>query len=266
MSQPFVPPPPPVDPGAAAPKKGLSTGAKVAIGCLVAVLLVAGGCFVVTAFFVKKGVDAAKGFVADVENDPDAAAVKALELAMRMNPDVEVVSSDPQAGTLTLREKRTGKVVTFSADDLQSGKFSFEADGERVEIDADEGQDGQPGGLRIASDERTMVFGADAEAVPAWVPRYPGARADSFSTLEAPSELSGTFTIHTADPAAQVLAFYQEALEQAGFEVEKTTLQSASAEGGNLTAKSGDRSLNIALAAQEGETQGLVAYAEKRQP
>jgi len=266
MSQPVVPPPPPGATGAAAPKQGLSTAAKVAIGCLVAVLLVAGGCFVVTAFFVKKGVDAAKGFVEDVENNPDAAAVKAMELAMRMNPDVEVVSSDPDAGTLTLREKRTGKVVTFNAEDLKAGKFSFESEGEKVEFDADQGVDGQPGALRIASSDRTMTFGADAEAVPDWVPRYPGARADSFSTLEATEELSGTFTIHTADAAADVMAFYEQTLRAAGFEVEKTTLQSASAEGGNLTARAGARSINIALAAQEGETQGLVAYAEKRQP
>lgn len=260
MSQPIVPPPPPLDPGAT-PKKGMSTGAKIAIGCLVALLLLAGGCFVVTAFVGKKVVDFAK----EVESDPDAAAVKTIELAMRMNPEVEVVASDPQAGTLTLREKRTGKVVTFNAEDLKSGRFSFESDGEKVEIDADQGEGGEPGGLRIASGDRTMVFGADAEAVPGWVPRYPGARADSFSTLEAADELSGTFTIHTADAAADVLAFYERELQAAGFEVEKTSLQSASAQGGNITAKAGDRSLNIALASQEGETQGLVAYAEKRQ-
>jgi hypothetical protein len=265
MSEPVVPPPP-APPGAAPAKQGLSTAAKVAIGCLVAVLLVAGGCFVVTAFFVKKGVDAAKGFVEDVENNPNAAAVKAMELAMRMSPEVEVVSSDPDAGTLTLREKRTGKVVTFNAEDLKSGKFSFESEGEKVEFDADQGEGGEPGALRIASNDRTMTFGADAEAVPDWVPRYPGARADSFSTLEAAEETSGTFTIHTADPAAQVLDFYEKALREAGFEVEKSTLQSAAAEGGNLTARAGSRSLNVALAAQEGETQGLVAYAEKRQP
>jgi hypothetical protein len=264
MSEPVVPPPPPLDPGAQAPKKGLSTGAKVAIGCLVALLLVAGGCFVVSAFFVKKGVDAFQSIAEDVESNPDAAAVKALELAMKFNPEVDVVSSDPEAGTLTLREKRTGKVVTFHAEDLKSGRFSFEADGEKVEIDADQGKDGQPGGLRIASSDKTMVFGADAEAIPDWVPRYPGGRADAFSTVEAADELSGTFTLHTSDSAAAVLAFYENALRAAGFEVEKSTLQSASAEGGNITAKAGERSLNIALASQEGETQGLVAFAEKR--
>lgn len=264
MSEPVVPPPPPAAPGAPEAKQGLSTGAKVAIGCLVALLLVAGGCFVVTAFFVKKGVDAAKGFVEDVEKDPEAAAVKAVELMMRVNPEVDVVSSDPGAGTITLREKRTGKVVTFNAEDLQAGRVSFESDGERIEIDADESGEDEPGRLRIASGDRTMVFGADAEAVPDWVPRYPGGRAESFSTVEADGEVSGTFTIRTSDSAEEVLSFYVGALEAAGFEVEQSTMRSATATGGNLTAKAGNRSLNIALASQEGETQGLVAYAEKR--
>ncbi|HEX9801481.1 MAG TPA: hypothetical protein VGC00_15080 [Thermoanaerobaculia bacterium] len=260
MSEPVVPPPPPAVPGAAAPKQGLSTGAKIAIGCLLALLLLAGGCFVVSAFFFQK----AKGFIEDVEKDPEAAAVKAVELMMRLNPEVEVLTSDPEAGTITLREKRTGKVVTFNAEDLKLGKVSFESEGERIAIDADEGGDGEPGRLRVASDDREMVFGADADAVPAWVPRYPGGRAESFSTVQAPGELSGTFTIHTADSADEVLAFYERELEAAGFEVEKSSLRSETATGGNLTARAGSRSLNIALASQEGETQGLVAYAEKR--
>jgi len=264
MSEPVIPPPPAAGPGAAEPKKGLSTAAKVALGCLVALLLVAGGCFVVTAFFVKKGVDAAKTFVADVERDPEAAAVKTIELAMRMNPEVEVVSSDLDAGTITLREKRTGKVVTFYAEELQSGRFSFESEGETVEFDFDEGEEGEPGGLRIATSDRTMVIGGDSEAVPSWVPRYPGGRAESFSTLESGGEISGTFTVHTADPVEEVLAFYVSELEAAGFEVEKTSMETASAVGGNITAKAGARSVNVALAEQEGETQGLVAYAEKR--
>lgn len=264
MSEPVVPPPPPPGQAETAPKQGLSTAAKVAIGCLVAVLLVAGGCFVVTAFFVKKGVDAARSIVEDVDRDPEAAAVKTIELAMRMNPEVDVVSSDPAAGTITLREKRTGKVVTFNASDLREGRFSFESEGETVEFDVDEGEEGEPGGLRIASGERTMVFGADSDTVPDWVPRYPGARADSFSTLESEGEHSGTFTIRTADAADEVLDFFARELEAAGFEVERTTMESASAIGGNITAKSGRRSVNVALAAQEGETQGLVAFTERR--
>jgi len=261
MSEPQIPPPPP---GGETPKKGLSTGAKIGIGCLVAALLVAGGCFVVTAFFVKKGADAVRSFAEDAQNDPDAAAVKAVELLMKLNPEVDVVSTDPGAGKITLREKRTGKVLTFRAEDIRNGKVSFESEGEKLTIDADQGEDGKPGALRVEGNDRSMVFGADTDEIPDWVPIYPGGRADAFSKLDNATEASGTFTIHTADPAEQVLAFYENALRDAGFEVETAKLHSDTASGGNLTARAGARAVNIALAAQEGETQGLVAFSEKK--
>jgi hypothetical protein len=256
MSEP-VPPPP----GA---KKGLSTGAKIAIGCLVVLLLIAGGCFVATAFFVKKGADAVRGFADDMEKDPDAATVKAVEFMMKMNPEVEVVSSDPASGKITLKEKRTGKVVTFNAIDLQNGKLSFESEGETVSLDVDEGEGGEPGALRVASGEKSMVFGADTEEIPDWVPGYSGARVDSVSTLDSAEEASGTFLIHTSDSPSDVLAAFEAALESAGFEVEKSTAQTATATGGNLTATRGNRTVNVGVYAQEGETQGLVAYSEKK--
>jgi len=267
MSEPVVPPPPPSSPPpppAEPPKKGLSTGAKVAIGCLVALLLLAGGCFVVTAFFVKKGVDSVKSFAEDVENNPEAAAVKAAELVARINPEIEVVSSDPEAGKITLREKRTGKVVTFNAEDIKNGKFSFESEGETTTIDADAGEGGEPGKLSIASGDRSMVFGADGASVPDWVPAYPGARADSFSTIESGQETSGTFTIHTSDAPEKVLAYFEAALDGAGYSVEKSWTESETRSSGNINATNGPRTVNVALAAQEGETQGLVAYSEKR--
>ncbi|HLF57871.1 MAG TPA: hypothetical protein VI942_13610 [Thermoanaerobaculia bacterium] len=251
MTEPAPPPPP--------AKKGLSTGAKIAIGCLVAVCLVAGGCFVVTMFVGKKVVDFAK----EAERDPEAAAVKATALMMKMNPDVEVVSSDPEAGTITLREKRTGKVVTFNAEDLKRGKFSFEAEGEKFSIDADASKSGEPGAIRIESGKEKMVLGADVESIPGWIPAYPGGRAESFSSLESNGERSGTFTLHTSDAVDNVLAHFERELRGAGFEVEKSTMNSPTARGGNLTARSGGRTLNITLFTQEGETQGLVAYSEK---
>ena len=57
-----------------------------------------------------------------------------------LNPNVEVVSTDERAGKITLRDKQTGKTVTFDARDVQKGHISFEGDnGEKVEIQG-EGQ------------------------------------------------------------------------------------------------------------------------------
>jgi len=256
MTEPAPPPPP--------AKKGLSTGAKIAIGCLVAVCLVAGGCFVVTAFFAKKGVDALRGFAEDVEKDPDSAAYKAALWAFKANPEFDVVASDDAAKTITVREKKTGKEVTFDLADIKSGRLTIESDeGGKVNLDANVAPDGKSGGFAITSDKEKMVLGADAESVPGWIPIYPGGRAESFSSLESNGERSGTFTLHTSDAVDEVLAHFERELRGAGFEVEKSTMESASARGGNLTARSGERTVNITLFTQEGETQGLVAYSEK---
>jgi hypothetical protein len=95
------------------------------------------------------------------------------------------------------------------------------------------------------------------------VPVYPDARQEGYNSLEAGGEKSGTFTIHTADSVEKVVAFFEEQLKGAGFEVEKSTLDISGAVTANLNAKSGNRGVNIVVSSQEGETQGLVAYTEK---
>jgi len=251
-----VPPPPP---GAPAPKKkGLSPLAWFAIGCGALIVLGLGSCFVMTAIVANK----AKNFVADLENNPDAAAVKAAELALKLNPELEVLSSDPDAGTITVREKATGKEVTFDLEDIKAGKFSVRSGEEEATVDFNASQEG--GSMTVTSGQGTMVIGGgDGGQVPDWVPGYPGARADSFSNVKVNGENSGTFTIHTSDAAATVLSFYEEKAKAAGFAVEKSTLETAGAVGGTLVARSGTRTFNVTVATQEGETQGLIAYSEK---
>lgn len=247
----------------APPKKGLSTGAKIAIGCLVALLLCMGACSIAAYMGLNWLGGKAKSFAEDMDKNPDAALVKSVELMMKLNPEVEVVSSDPANGTITLRETKTGKVVTFNAVDLKNGKFSFEADGKKTSVDFDQKGD-QAGTVTVESDEGKMVYGAgDASSIPSWVPVYPGARQDGFNSLEAAGEKSGTFTIHTSDTVDKVVAFFESELKGAGFEVEKSTLDISGAVTANLNAKSGNRGVNIVVSSQEGETQGLVAYTEK---
>jgi len=252
MSEPIVVPPPPA-------KKGLSTGAKIAIGCLVAVLLMVGACMAVGGFAFMK----LKNFASKVEKDPDAAAYTAAVWAFKANPDYEVVSSDDDAKSITVREKKSGKQITFTLADIKSGKLAIESEGEKVDVDVDQsGADG--GSMTISSDQGKLTFGAaDLGSLPSWVVAYPGARTDGVSTLEADGAKSGTFTIHTSDSAEQVLAFYSEKLEGAGYKVEKTAVSGVGAAGGSVTGSQGGRSISVIVSNQEGETQGLVAFTEK---
>ena len=257
MSEPVQPAP--------APKKGMSTGAKIAIGCLIGLVVVVGGCFVVTGYFVKKGVNSVKEFAEKAQNDPDGAAFDAAVFAFKMNPDAEIVSKDEDAKTITVRDKKSGKEITFNLDDIKSGNLSMESDGEKVNVGVTPGENGQGGSMTVESSKgNKMTFGAGSNAsVPDWIPTYPGSSSDSFSAMEVNGEKSGTYTIHTSDGVEQLMAFFEDRMKGAGFEVNKTTMSANGNLGGNLTCTAGARTVNITLTTQDGETQGLVAYNEK---
>lgn len=254
MNQPLTP--------EAAPKKGMSTVVKVLLGCGVLLFLLVGSCVVVSAYFAKKTLGGISDFAKEMESNPDSAAVKAAALALRLNPEVEVLSSDPAAGTITVREKKTGKKVTFNLEDIKAGKFSIESDGEKAKFDIDASAE-NGGQMKVVTDQGTAVFGAGGGKTPEWIPAYPGGRTEGVANIEAQGEKSGTFTLRTADPPDTVLAFYESKLKAAGFEVQKASLSFDGAPSGTLNATADKRQLSITAAAQDGETQALVTYNEK---
>src|SRR5687768_8244029 len=75
---------------------------------LIAIVAIAGGLFL-----AKKA--------SDMTANPGLSAVKLMVAA---NPDVEVVSSDEAKGTITIREKKTGKVVTVNFDEIEDGRIT----------------------------------------------------------------------------------------------------------------------------------------------
>lgn len=256
MTQPLMP--------EAAPKKGMSTFVKVLLGCGILLLLGIGSCVVVSGYLAKKTLGKISDFAKDLETNPDAAAVKAAELALRMNPEVEVLEADPAAGKITIREKKTGKQVTFDLDAIKSGKFSIETDGEKATFDVD--ANGENGGqMKVVTDQGTAVFGAGGGQAPEWIPNYPGGRTEGLANIEAKGEKSGTFTLRTADAPDVVTAFFETKLKEAGFEVQKASLSFNGTPSGTLTATKGEGKwqLSITAAAQDGETQALVTYNEK---
>ncbi len=251
-----VPPPP----GAPAPKKGMSTLVKVLLGCALLVMLgvmaAVGTCY----FAAKKIGGGIKSFAEDMEKNPDAAAVKAAELVLRLNPEVEVLKSDPEAGTITVREKKTGKEVTFTLEDIKAGKFRVKSGEDEAAIDID--ADSESAQLKVVTKDGSARFGT-GQSVPDWIPTYPGARTEGIAAIEANGEKTGSYTVRTSDSVDSVLAFYQQKLQGMGFEVSRAALNFNGAPSGTLTATSARRNVNITATAQEGETQALVSYSDK---
>ncbi|MCL4852639.1 MAG: hypothetical protein KJZ78_14835, partial [Bryobacteraceae bacterium] len=97
---------------------------------LIGILVVGAGFFVVNK--VKNA-----GF--DTELMQKNPVLGAAKIAVALNPEVEVLNVDEEKGTLSIRDKKTGKVITMNAEDVKEGKITFsdESTGESVSFGAD---------------------------------------------------------------------------------------------------------------------------------
>jgi hypothetical protein len=244
-------------------KKGMSPLAWVAIGCgAVAVLgiLVVGGLVMAGGLFAKKQLD-------KFEKNP---AMAAAELMVRANPDVELVESDEEAGTLTIRNKKTGEVMTINAEDAKEGKISIETKEGTSSVDFSGGEDG--GSMTVTNEKgETATFSAGEGSptdLPSWVPAYPGGTAQGVLQSNTGQERGATFSVQTNDTVDKVLDFYESKLEAAGLSVQKSSFENNGVvAGGTVTGTSEDqkRSVNVMVSTQEGQgTQAVVSYSEKQ--
>lgn len=265
-SQP-TPPPPPV-PGAAPqpvappPKKGLSPLAWIGIGCgvlAVIAMIVVVGMVAAGGYFLKKQAD-------KFEKNPSLAAA---ELIVRANPELELVSTDEKAGTLTIRNKKTGEVVTFDAKDAENGHFEFKTDKGTATLDAS----GKDATIKVTDEKgqvSTLVAGAGAtpQNLPSWLPVYPGGAVQGvFDAKSGDGGRTLSFTVTTTDPADKVLDFYKSRFEEAGLKVDATANASgAQGTGGLLTANGENptRSASVLVSSSGGQTQAVVNSQEKQ--
>ena len=204
-------------------------------------------------FFVFHKAKRAGFDVALLEKKPEMALLK---MAVAANPDAELVSIDEDRGIASVRDKKTGKVVTMNFADIRKGKLTFTEDGKKVTI---QGQaNGNQGGVEVKTDEGTARIGTGAVKLPSWLPAYSGANAEGFSS-EGSGGLTGGFGFRTSDTAEKVTSFYEDALKQGGFTVEVTK----HAVGAMLTGQSGTRKAVINVLTEGSGTAVNGTFEEK---
>ncbi|MCZ6726165.1 MAG: hypothetical protein O7A98_02280 [Acidobacteria bacterium] len=255
MSEPITPPPSPAQP---AEKKGLGTVAWILIGCLGLLLLAGLGIGACTYLLGKKVQSVAEEFS---ENPGRAMA----ELAVKLNPELELVDSDDEAETVTVRNKETGEEMTFDWSEIGEGKFGVTTDEGTVSFDASGGDDGAVLTTTNAEGETTQIFGgAAAGDIPDWAPLAPGASEPqgTYSTRSG-DEISGAFSYTTSSSTSDVLAFYDSTLSDEGYEVSKSTFSTGGEASGMVSGvnKSTGRSVSAMVGADEGTTQVTVSYS-----
>ena len=230
-------PPAPQAASPAAPAAPTAQGAKkrgpppyILVGCFGLVVLAAIGVMA-TGWFVKSKLQNA-GIDADLmKRNPALASAK---LITAMNPNIEVVTVDEGKGTITLKEKSSGRVVTLNFDDVQKGKISFKEEGKG---------------------EFSMSSGAGTVA-PDWVPPYPGSQGQAVISGTDKSGTQGTFTFSTKDSVDQVVAYYAKELPAKGYTVERTmSTRQAGTQMEVLTGTAAGRTLRLSVvSSQPGET------------
>jgi len=200
-------PPVPGAAGAPPPKK---------ISPIVWILLAVAGLFLLAVvavvgigFFAYHKAKQAGFDMALLEKKPELAFVK---MAVAANPDAEIIDIDEGRGVVSVKDKKTGKVVTLNFEDIRKGRLSLEGGGKKV------------------------TLGAGSVTLPSWFPAYPGANPEGFSA-QSQADSGGGFGFKTADAPDTVASFYESELKKDGFNVELTK----QAAGAMLSAESGGR-------------------------
>ena len=231
-----APVPPPL-PESGDAKKGLSPLAWIAIG--VGTFLVVGfaGCMALGVFVFRTGQEAVReatgseslgDFVDGLRDDPARTAAEAL---IRLNPELDLISTDEAAGSITFRNNRTNEEATLNFEDIAEGRFSMTTAEGELSIDADENADGAASVTLSDRDSETRFGGSASLAdVPGWVPVYArGSDTQSAFQTTSGETRSGAISSTTTDPARTVVDYYKGVLEDAGYAIWPSAQRKASA-------------------------------------
>lgn len=197
-------------------------------------MILAGIAVVAGGFFLARKVQQATA-------NPALATAKILAAA---NPDIEIVSSDDDKGTVTFKEKSSGKVLTVDFDQIKEGKLTFEQDGERVSFNA----------------------GSDSK-LPDWLPIYPGSSTEGGLQVQGGKGSGSVIRFTTKDPIEKVAKFYEETLKHSGLTTNVNTLtHDGKNSGAVIASESADkkRTAVVTISASEDSNSVTVTYSGKR--
>lgn len=223
------------------------------LGAVLGLIFLLGTAVIIGGYFIAKK-------VGDVASNPGMAAARLMVAA---NPDLDLVSTDDAKGTVTVREKTTGKVYTLRLEDVKNGRLTVEHEGKSTSLEAG------AGGLEArSSDGATATIGGAAK-LPSWVPAYPGATPSGIAASDTAQEESGSVSFSTADTVDKVLAFYADALKRGGMqniESNSMVIPGTSNKTGAVSGESpdGKRSISAAVTSADGKTGVILGYNAKK--
>jgi len=230
-----------------------------------------GGCVATCTYVVSKR---AKQYTLEARKNPQLAAIS---LAASLHPNLQIVSKDEAAGKITLRNKKTGEVVTLDTNDLSSGNMSKALDRfakgmtppansaptearepESAPSAAEPAAETKPEEAAI-SPARAAAQAAVMKKFPDAIPAYGGAKTLDTTVNTFAGNTVGSYTFATSDPPETVADFYEKSLTGAGFTI--LTRQNGSNDNGPTTAiiaQHADPQITVSLQAEVNNGQSRV--------
>jgi hypothetical protein len=275
---PAAPPPPPPPP----PAKSGNRTLIIVLCILGAILIIIGGCVSTCAYFGWKASKKAREYSLVAQRNPQFAAIS---LAASLHPDIQIVSKDEAAGKITLRNKKTGEVVTLDLNNYSSaniGKTMEQfakgmkpapthsgamAEGESEPAPSvSEEQPAEPRPVeKKISPARAAAQSAVMKKFPDCVPTYRGARTLDATLNTFAGNTVGNYAFATGDAPETVADFYEKKFTAAGFTI--LTRGNGSNDNGStvsLIAQHTDPQISISFAAgiDNGKTRVDIGFTQ----
>jgi len=262
---PPTPTPPAGAPQYSAPTPQKSSGSKTLLwilGIIAAILLVCFASCAVLGFYAMHKVKQA-GLDSDLmKKNPALAGAK---MAVAMNPNMEIVSSDDNAGTVTVRDKKTGKVTSMKFDPQKKSMVITDENGKTTSMTTS-GEGANASVEMKNSDGSSVKIGNNADKAPAWVPSYPGATMQNTFSANSNGEQTGSYAFVTADAPEKVISFYGDNLKSGGFNVSNVTTNSNGKTGGMVSGedKATKRTVVAIIGSENDGTHVNVTFSAKQ--
>jgi hypothetical protein len=191
-----------------------------------------------------------------MKNNPGLAMAK---MVTALNKNLEEVSHDDRTGTIVVRDKTTGKVVTYRFDPETKRMVVTADDGKKSSVTIDNN-----GVSAQSSDGTSVKYGAaTGNTVPTWVPVYPGSSPQGTMSSTGPEGSQNTFTFKSPDASTKIIAYYSDQLKSAGFIINMTT---TTEQGGMVQASDEGKKHTISVivgSSSEGTETAITAIEKK---